>query len=84
MNIPNGFFRCKNLAGKISLGFHCSVCKIVVYRGIADPRGIWHCGSFEKPPMKIERLPVYKIQPPTAHGMVGDFGAVSGVLVGFD
>lgn len=82
MSIPIGFFRCKNLAGKLSLGFSCSVCKLVVYRGIQE-RGIFHCGTFQKPPVRQDRLPLYQL-PARGNGMVGNFGALSGVLIGFD
>jgi len=80
---PNGFFRCISLSGRESLGFHCATCKLVVYHGIGE-RGIWHCGSFQKPPAKVKNLPVFKIQRPASSGLVGEFNNRRVALIGFD
>jgi hypothetical protein len=81
---PNGFFRCFNLAGTESIGFHCPVCKLVVYRGI-ESRGIFHCGAWEKAPWRTGDLPRYQIQPAgVANSFVGNVGKVPAVFVGFD
>lgn len=82
MNTPKGWFRCRNLAGKESLAFSCAKCRLTILRGITE-RGVWHCGAFEKPPLILPLLPLFKI--PALHtGLIGDFGAVKGALVNWD
>jgi hypothetical protein len=83
VNTPKGWFRCKNLRGKITLAFSCGHCRITILRGITDPRGIFHCGKFEKPPQNQDRLPLFNIPRPAAQGLVGDFGNAAGVLIGW-
>ena len=78
---PIGWFRCKNLAGEISLGFHCGKCRLVIYRGITE-RGVHHCGAWEKPPLHQGTLAVHQVQ--IRDQRVVDCGPVSSVLVGFD
>lgn len=80
---PKGWFRCRNLSGAKSLGFHCVRCRLVIFRGITD-RGVHHCGAWEKPPLIQRTLPVYQIPLPARDGFVGNIGGVSGALVGFD
>jgi hypothetical protein len=81
---PNGWFQCKNLAGKITLGFSCKRCRVVIFRGI-DNRGVFHCGKWEKPINKaLEKLPLYRIEPARGNGLVGEVNGRNYALLGFD
>ena len=81
MSTPTGWFKCKTASGKISVGFSCDHCHLTMLHGI-PARGVFHCGKWEKMPLGV--LPVYRMPAPRGNGLVGNFGAVSAALVGFD